>query len=128
MHPIGGNSDIFRPMKIDGKPDENNDWVNKREKVFDKFIVLGDKKKKTELQLFKNYSLGISTNRDAWSYNSSKAFISENIQLLISNYNRQLELGKNYIDAEKDPKLIKWSSRLENHFKKTRSNVGIYAR
>ncbi len=102
------------------EPDEENDWVNQIDKSFKQFPVLGNKKDKNCNSLFKNYSLGVNTNRDAWSYNFSPHEIKNNIQTLIATYNKELSKNIPYNLAEKNPRLIKWSSSLENHFKKNK--------
>ena len=48
----------------------------------------------------------------------SKNDLKNNIKRLIKTYNQELSKQKPYEKAEKDPKLIKWSSSLENHYKK----------
>ena len=83
-----------------------------------KIPILGNKKIKESNTLFINYSLGVNTNRDAWSYSFSKNDLKNNIKRLIKTYNQELSKQKPYEKAEKDPKLIKWSSSLENHYKK----------
>jgi predicted helicase len=100
------------------KPDENNDWVYQGDKIFNTFIKLGDKKDRLKSSIFQNYSLGINTNRDAWSYNYSTNNIKSNIKKLIKTYNKELISKKTFASAEKNPKLIKWSSSLEQHFSK----------
>ena len=39
--------------------------------------------------LFKTYSLGVSTNRDAWVYNFNRISLTENVQRMIKSYNAQ---------------------------------------
>ena len=64
-------------------PDENHDWLHQANPNFDRFLVLGDKKDKTATPVFKNYSLGVGTNRDAWCYNASKDGMEHNVRLMI---------------------------------------------
>ena len=94
--------------------------MNQIDKSFKKFPVLGNKKDKNCDSLFKNYSLGVNTGRDAWSYNFSQQEIKNNIQTLIKTFNKKLSKNNTFDLAEKNPKLIKWSSSLENHFKKNK--------
>lgn len=103
------------------EPDENYDWVGQRDKKFSKFIVVGDKRGVEEIRIFSNYSLGINTNRDAWSFNFSQKCVGKNIKILIDTYNSELDLGKTYKEATKDSKKIKWSSSLEAHFNRKKS-------
>jgi predicted helicase len=98
------------------KPDLDNDWVNQGDKQYKEFLALGNKKDKLNKSIFKNYSLGIQTGKDDWSFNFSKVSLLKNIELLISTYNSELKKNKSFKDAEKSPRLIKWSSSLLDHF------------
>jgi predicted helicase len=71
-------------------PNESNDWINHRSPQFDKFIALGDKDGLEPLSVFDNYSLGIITNRDAWTYNFSKKSLLGNMKRMIDFYQEQL--------------------------------------
>jgi len=56
-------------------PDLHGDWLNQRDESFGVHILLGDKKG-DHPKLFDNFSLGVVTNRDAWTYNSSKLHLA----------------------------------------------------
>ena len=91
-------------------PDEHNDWLNQRRTDFAKFITV-DGKKTDGLAVFNNFSLGIFTSRDVWSYNSLKEKITSNFTRCISFYNEQVSLKKELGDSfvrDSDPKNIKW--------------------
>ncbi len=99
-------------------PDEHNDWLNQRRTDFAKFITV-DGKKSDGLALFTTYSMGINTNRDVWSYNSSYKVIANNFTSCISFYNSQLQSFKELGDKfAKDTNVakIKWSSSLDSKF------------
>lgn len=107
------------------KPTSKGDWINQRNDLFDTFIPLAPEKKfvTKNQSFFVLNSMGVSTNRDAWVYNSSKTQVSNNMRLMISFYNKQVEefldiisksntkiSAKDFIDT--DPKKISWSSSL----------------
>ena len=98
-------------------PDEHNDWLNQRRTDFAKFITV-DGKKSDGLALFTTYSMGINTNRDVWSYNSSVKVLADNFTRCIDFYNNQaqlaIELGDRF-ERNNDPKMIKWSRSVVNH-------------
>ena len=98
-------------------PDENNDWINQRRSDFGNFIPV-DGKKSDGLALFTTYSMGINTNRDVWSYNSSVKVLADNFNRCIEFYNNQaqlaIELGDKF-ERNNDPKMIKWSRSVVNH-------------
>jgi len=107
-------------------PDERNDWLNKRDISFEKFPILGAKRIKEE-GLFSNYSLGVTTNRDAWCYNASKSKVEENMKRMIDFCHSEVD---RYQDSdrsikvedfiEKDLTKIKWDGTLINNFFKSK--------
>ena len=100
------------------EPDEEHNWINKGDKRFKQFLKLGTKTSNDEKTIFKDYSLGINTNRDLWSYNFSPKKLKFNIEKLIQTYNENLKKNTPWSEVTRDPKLIKWSSSLESHYKK----------
>ena len=109
-------------------PDAHNDWLNQRDDSFNDFISMGNKKDKRSITIFKNYSRGLETDRDAWAYNSSKIKLQENIRAMIKFYNSELQKFKKEtmgLDRHervtsvsdiisKDPQKIKWTSSLND--------------
>lgn len=73
------------------RPNEQGDWLNLRNSGFSEFIPCAPENKLVQhtRSFFNIYSLGISTNRDAWCYNSSKINLIQNIEKTISFYNEQ---------------------------------------
>ena len=100
------------------KPDKNNDWLEQRNENFSKFLPLGNKKDKSELTIFDDYSMGIGTSRDAWCFNFSQNQLSKNIQKTIAFYNEQLSENIPFKNLKKDSSKIKWSSTLESFYKR----------
>ena len=109
------------------KPDKNFLWLV--ESLVDKysnFIPIGTiQAKKTKTQdmktIFKLFSVGTSTNKDAWAYNFRLNDLSENMKKIINVYNWEVVRWATRIDKEiklddfvlNDDKKIKWSSRLK---------------
>ena len=118
-------------------PDEHNDWFNQRRTDFAKFITV-DGKKTDGLAVFNNFSLGIVTSRDVWSYNALKEKITSNFNRCISFYNEQVSLKKQLGDSfvrDTDPKKIKWDRPQIKHvemgraypeFKESRIVTSVY--
>jgi len=106
------------------KPDENNDWINQGDKTFGTFFPIGNKGKNSANSLFKNYSLGLLSGRDAWIYNFSEDRLNENIKRLIDFYSDQLEEHKDVPSSKKanvinrDKSKIAWTARLIDRFTK----------
>lgn len=111
-------------------PDKNNDWFNKRNDEFEKFFILGSKKDKSLKCIMMLYSLGISTNRDAWTYNFSYEYLKKNIVNTINNYNNELRRYEaneiTYNNLTNDETKIKWSRDLKNSFQ-NRKNIIFYS-
>ena len=109
-------------------PDKRHTWLTEGLHAdFDTFIPMGNKIVKAsendvEGTLFKTYSLGISTNRDAWVYNFNRTSVTENVQRMIRCYNAQTlewvgtknKSGVNLDDfVDSDPQKISWSENLK---------------
>ena len=72
-------------------PDENGDWLNKRNPNFINHIAIGDKKKKEKQSVWNdNYAIGLSTNRDAWVYGFSQHQLCDRMNGFIAFYNQEL--------------------------------------
>ena len=100
-------------------PDANNDWLDQMDRSFDKFPILGAKRREEE-GLFENYSSGVKTQRDAWAYNSSPSKLAKNMRRMIDFYNGEVD---RYTEADRpantdefidwDPKRISWTRALK---------------
>ncbi len=110
-------------------PDLHNDWIGQRDDSFNEFMILGDKKDKNTKVIFDTYSLGVSTNRDAWVYNYSKNLLCSNVNKMIDFYNTQVAEYKVLCEdknnrpglekfIDKDPKNISWSSYLKSYLER----------
>ncbi len=113
------------------KPDVHHDWLNQRDAGFEKFMALGDKRGTSKDVIFKNYSLGVGTNRDAWCYNYSETALRLNIQSMIRFYESERQRllehdtqGRrltpremtNFVDNDKTK--ISWTRALKNDLAK----------
>ncbi len=111
------------------KPNKQHDWLNKRSEVFPNFIPMWPDKKYDESarSFFNLYSMGISSNRDAWVYNFSLNKLDANIKYFIENYNKCLDnykrgdLKKPDDYRDMDESHISWSSSLTSYFYKRES-------
>ena len=106
-------ADAFRPIT----PNQHGDWISTRDERFATFQEIGNKSlkgKESSPAIFRQYSLGLGTNRDAWCYNFSHKEVLHNISRFIDTYNDQIKVGKQTFDD----KQIKWSSSLDSAFKR----------
>ena len=107
---------VINAALVEIKPDIYGDWLNQRRDDFSHFITV-DGKKSDNLAIFDNFSCGIKTNRDAWSFNSSKETIAHNFNGCISFYNDQVKALKSDPQGfvrDNDDTKIKWNGSLIN--------------
>ena len=77
-------------------PDRRYTWLTEGLRAeFETFIPMGTKEAKVARGeaidvIFKTYSLGVSTNRDAWVYNFDRSTLIENMSRMIDTYNDQV--------------------------------------
>ena len=106
-------ADAFRSIT----PNEHGDWISTRDERFMTFQEIGNKSlkgKDATPALFRQFSLGLGTNRDAWCFSFSRLQVERNMNRMVSSYNSQLESGEQKYDETE----IKWSSSLESSFKR----------
>lgn len=101
------------------KPDRYTDWLNQRGKTGEKFqtyTAMGSKEGKhgkTDRVLFNQYTVGTSTGRDAWVYNSSPTTLKDNMRRCIDYCNSQ-----NPDVFKIDPKQTAWNPKLSTELRK----------
>ena len=104
-------------------PNRHHDWVGQRgaaDDAFERYMPMGSKAAKSGNgnAIFKKYSNGIKTNRDAWLYNFSKKELTKNMKRHIDYCNSQ-DLN----DPRVDPKLGKWTRDLSDRLSSLKTNL-----
>jgi predicted helicase len=110
-------------------PNKDGDWINQRDPAFERFTAVGDKDGLAAKTFFSSYSLGVVTNRDAWTYNFSQENVAANMARMIAFYNEQVkqfrEVCKHHPENVKvddfinnNPKNISWTRALKNEVAK----------
>lgn len=69
-------------------PNQYGDWINQRSEQFNIWPILGDKKNNKVAKVFRLYSAGLQTNRDAWVYNFSLPALHASVAKLIIHYEK----------------------------------------
>ena len=129
-----GNID-WQPIR----PDARCTWLTEGlHTEFETFIPMGTKEAKAVTNavvdvIFKTYSLGVSTNRDAWARNFNRNTLAENMNRLIGTYNAEVDRWKRRENRDAnvddfvvyDNTKIKWSRDLKLDLK--RSRIAEYA-
>ncbi len=109
------------------EPDENHTWLTDAlHNEYAAFIPIGNKAMKSAKGkginvIFKTYSLGVSTNRDAWVRNFDHNKLAENVSAMIDTYNtdvfkwEQRERREADVDdfVDYDDAKISWSASLK---------------
>ena len=108
-------------------PDKRHTWLTADlHNDFDTFIPMGRKSAKAtrgdvEDALFKTYSVGVLTARDAWAYNFSRDVLAHNMQEMIEFYNSEASKWERWVERTQnvdafvsiDSTKIKWTDRLK---------------
>ena len=114
------------------QPDARYTWLTEGlHTKFDTFIPMGTKEAKAAKGeaigvIFKTYSRGVATCRDAWAYNFSPDVLAENMSKMIETYNAQVfqweRQGNRDTDIDDfvvyDDKEISWSRDLKAKLKR----------
>ena len=113
-------------------PDKNHTWLTEGLHTdFNTFAPMGTKKAKAAKGeavevIFKTYSSGVKTNRDAWAYNFSRNTLTENMNRMIGTYNAEVDRWERRGDRDanvddfviSDETEIKWSGDLKTKLKR----------
>ncbi|MBV6401027.1 MAG: hypothetical protein CNIPEHKO_01324 [Anaerolineales bacterium] len=126
--------DYLRSTKISDirfehiRPDKQNNWLNLAENDWGDLISIATKEGKAEKgikepkTIFKNFSLGVATNRDEWVYDESPENLEKKIKyffgLFENEKNRWAQSDKKKAINDFVDRSIKWTSELEAHLKR----------
>ena len=108
-------------------PNKHHDWIDQRSEAFTEFYPLGTKEAKAgkaDNAIFKLYSNGYQTGKDAYIYNFSRDACSENAKLMVQDYLSALsELQENSeltIDdvINRHNSNIRWDRELKDNLKR----------
>lgn len=99
------------------EPDEHGDWINQRDDRYQSYQAIGDKATKGKDRtpaMFRTYSGGLKTNRDAWCYNFDALVIDRNIDIHIDYLNEEVErlsVLRSTLSAKELEKRIRYDVR-----------------
>ena len=94
---------------------QHGDWISTRDECFATFQEIGNKAlkgKESTPAVFRQYSNGLKTNRDAWCYNFSQEAVASNMHRMIDNYNAAVEAGTTAEAINTDSTQINWNRQL----------------
>ena len=121
------------------QPDARHTWLTEGLRAeFDTFIPMGTKQAKAGKGaavdvIFKTYSTGVNTARDAWAYNFNPDRLAENVQRMSDTYNAEVDRWQRREDKQAnlddfvvpDDTKIKWSLNLKQKMK--RRHIAAFA-
>jgi predicted helicase len=106
------------------EPDDKGNWItNDTDEEFESFLPIGSKEAKAGMSvpsIFRTYSLGVSTNRDAVVYDFDAKRLAKRVEQFADDYNAELNRWQkkgrpkdvdNFVSYEK----VKWSETLKRH-------------
>ena len=105
-------------------PNDKNEWINQSSNLFKNYKVLGSREKVSDIKIFKDYTQGVLTSRDQWCINFDKIKLMNNVDKLVTNYNKLVDDKKNEkITKENlnkhinfDASDFNWSRNFKNYF------------
>ena len=108
-------------------PDKYNDWIGQRNDAFSRFTHLAHRRRRQVKwidAIFRLYSLGVVTGRDAYIYNFSREVCAENAQRMVEDYLGALSAVEGNSDVILDKVLrlhssnLKWNRELEKNLRR----------
>ncbi len=113
-------------------PDKRHTWIlDGLQPEFETFTPMGSKAAKASKEaavdvIFKSYSCGVNTTRDAWVYNFTRNALTANVQRTIETYNGEVDRWKRRRDDDVnvdafvryDDTKISWSRDLKAKLKR----------
>ena len=113
-------------------PDRRYTWLTEGlHAEFETFIPMGTKEAKEAREeavevIFKVYSRGVATSRDAWAYNFNRNVLAENMGGMVETYNAEVDRWERRINRDdnvddfiaSDETKIKWSESLKRNLQR----------
>ena len=117
------------------RPDKRYTWLTEGlHAEFETFLPLGTKEAKAGKGeavdvIFKSYSRGVVTGRDAWAYNFNRNVLIENMNRMIRHYNAEVDRWKRQENYDvnindfviSDNRKISWSGDLKQALKQEKT-------
>lgn len=112
------------------EPDEHHDWIGQRDPVFQTLYPMGSKAVKagkSDDAIFRLFSNGYKTSRDAYIYNFSRTACAANARAMVNDYMGAMALREsdpgipvNYA-AGQHSSHVRWDRELKNNLRRGKS-------
>lgn len=106
------------------EPDRHHDWIGKRDEAFQALFPLGSpdvKAGRTDEAIFRLFSNGYKTGRDAYVYNFSREACGENAHGMLGDYEAALAVHEAHPEydigevAKEHSSHLRWDDKLKQH-------------
>ena len=113
-------------------PDRHHDWVGQRDEAFQKYYPVGSKEAKAgkaDKAIFKLYSRGLATSRDAYIYNFSRDACTTNAYAMVGDYQGAMLVREEHADYTIDQATgryssnLRWDRELKNNLRRSKGVV-----
>ena len=113
-------------------PDRHHDWIGQRDEAFQKLYPVGSKAAKagqTDEAVFKLYSRGLATSRDAYLYNFSRKACATNAYAMVGDYQGAMLVREEHADytvdqaAGRHSSNLRWDRELKNNLRRNKDVV-----
>ena len=110
-------------------PDRHHDWIGQRDEAFQELYPLGSKAAKagkSDEAIFRLFSNGYKTSRDAYIYNFSREACAENARRVVIDYMGALEAREQRPEytveqaADAHDSNVRWDRELKNNLRRGR--------
>ena len=111
-------------------PDRHHDWIGQRDEAFQALSPLGSKAakaRKSDEAIFRLYSHGMVTARDAYIYNFSRDACAENARKMVGDYMGAIRLRGERPECSVDDAVqlhsrsVRWDRELKNNMRRRRT-------
>ena len=126
LHEAGSIAGIKDWQEI--TPDRHNDWIGQRDEAFQKLFPMGSKAAKAgevgSVAIFKLYSNGYKTGRDAYAYNFSRNSSAANARAMVGDYLGAMQVREKHPEYAIDDIVrhhssnLRWDQKLKHRFQR----------
>ena len=111
-------------------PDRHDDWIGQRDEAFQALYPLGSKAakaRKSDEAIFRLYSRGLATSRDAYIYSFSRDACAENARRMVGDYRAAIRVREKRpgygVDeaAQSYAQNLRWDRELRNNLRRGRT-------
>ena len=111
-------------------PDEHHDWIDQRTEAFQRLFPVGSKMAKagkTGDAVFKLYSRGFATSRDAYLYNFSRDACDANARAVVNDYRAAMQTLREVAEcsveeaAKRHSANVRWDQALKENLGRRKS-------